>query len=186
MDKTAPDPLDPTLSGPQLAARLAQRRAEGGDAGDDGPGVALGVPGRPFAHMLCFSVYAAQLAFNRLYKHLLAPYGLTYPQYLVLVALSQAEDRTVGDLGEALFLESNTLTPLLKRMEAAGLVTRRRDAKDERVVRVALGPAGAEVVERVECVPLEVLSAIDRPLGELQEMKAGIDRLGDALRRSLG
>jgi DNA-binding MarR family transcriptional regulator len=68
--------------------------------------VAPGEPGKPFANMLCFSVYAAQLAFNRLYKQLLAPHGLTYLQYLVLVALAQAEDRTVGELGEVLFLGS--------------------------------------------------------------------------------
>jgi DNA-binding MarR family transcriptional regulator len=174
MDNPTPDPLEPTLSGPQVAALLAAH----------GQAVAPGVPGQPFANMLCFSVYAAQLAFNRLYKQLLAPHGLTYLQYLVLVALAQAQDRTVGELGDVLFLESNTLTPLLKRMEAAGLVVRRRDSQDERVVRVALAPAGAKVVGEVECVPLDVLGALDMPLGDLQQMKAAMDRLGAELRKT--
>jgi len=86
---------------------------------------------------LCFGVYSTGLAFNRLYKPLLDRYGLTYPQYLVMVALARRDDQTVGELGGQLFLESNTLTPLIKRLEAAALVTRQRDTKDERVVRVA-------------------------------------------------
>lgn len=171
--------IDPTLSGPALAAQLA----------DQGVPVSPGMPGKPFANMLCFSVYAAQLAFNRLYKQILAPHGLTYLQYLVLVALAQAdaqggqEQRTVGELGEALFLESNTLTPLLKRMEGAGLVERRRDTRDERVVRVGLTSAGAKLVETVECVPLDVLSAIDMPIGDLAQAKSVLDRLGNELRK---
>ena len=76
---------------------------------------------------LCFGVYSTGLAFNRLYKPLLDRYGLTYPQYLVMVALARRDDQTVGELGGQLFLESNTLTPLIKRLEAAGLVTRQRD-----------------------------------------------------------
>jgi DNA-binding MarR family transcriptional regulator len=144
------DPSDPSRRArdaglshrPDLAAHLAQT----------GERLAPGTAGRPFSNMLCFSVYAAQLAFNRLYKQILAPHGLTYLQYLVLVALAEAQergvDRTVGELGEALFLESNTLTPLLKRMEAAGLVARRRDPRDERVVRVTLAEAGAGLVRR--------------------------------------
>ena len=123
MQQTPSDPLDTALSGPQAAAQLAAQMAAGGAP------LVTGTADKPFANMLCFSVYAAQLAFNRLYKQLLAPHGLTYLQYLVLVALAQAEDRTVGELGDVLFLESNTLTPLLKRMEAAALVVRRRDAK---------------------------------------------------------
>lgn len=172
-DPTAlPDATDSALTGPALARQLAAA----------GTPAAPGEGDRPFANMLCFSVYAAQLAFNRLYKQLLAPHGLTYPQYLVLVALSQAGDRTVGELGEALFLESNTLTPLLKRMEAAGLVDRRRDPRDERVVRVALADKGRAVVADVACVPLDVLSALDMPVADLVQMKAAIDRLATTLR----
>src|SRR3978361_1043011 len=81
--------------------------------------------------MICLAIYAAGHAVNRVYKPLLDPLNLTYPQYLVMVALWEEDGRTVGGLGEKLALESNTLTPLLKRMEADGLVTRARDPQDE-------------------------------------------------------
>src|SRR5215475_2721324 len=97
---------------------------------------------------LCFAVYAANLAFNRVYKPLLDELNLTYPQYLVLVALYDEDDQTVGGLGEKLFLDSSTLTPLLKRMEAIGYVTRQRDREDERQVRVRLTPRGRSVREK--------------------------------------
>ncbi len=108
---------------------------------------------------LCFAVYSANLAFNRVYKPMLDALGLTYPQYLALVALWTRDDQTVGGLGEQLFLESNTLTPLLKRLEAEGLVTRRRDPKDERQVRVSLTAAGKALGERARCVPDQILQA---------------------------
>lgn len=167
---------DLSLTGPQLAQSLRER----------GERLSAGEGSQPFGQMLCFSVYAAQLAFNRLYKQLLAPHGLTYLQYLVLVALSQADDRTVSQLGEALFLESSTLTPLLKRMEAAGHVTRRRDGHDERVVRIALTPAGRVAAQAVDCVPLDVLEALDLPLADLEAMKRTIDRMSAAIRDDVG
>lgn len=97
---------------------------------------------------MCFAVYSTNLAFNRVYKPLFAKLGITYPQYLVLIALKEEGGQTVGQLGEKLFLESSTLTPLLKRMEASGYVTRRRDASDERQVRVALTDAGDGLFEK--------------------------------------
>ena len=95
---------------------------------------------------LCFAVYSASHAFNRVYKPLLDELGLTYPQYLVMVLLWEQDDQTVGSLGEKLFLESSTLTPLLKRLEALGYVKRTRDPVDERQVRVRLtdGPPPRE------------------------------------------
>ena len=92
----------------------------------------------PFDEMLCFDVYADNLAFGRIYKPLLDPLGLTYPQFLVLVQLWAEDDQPMSRLAQALQLESNTLTPMLKRMEAAGLVTRRRDPQDERQVILGL------------------------------------------------
>ena len=91
---------------------------------------------------LCFAVYAAAHAFNRFYKPLLVPLGLTYPQYLVLLVLWEADGQTVSGIGERLMLDSGTLTPLLKRLEAAGFVTRARSAHDERQVLVRLTDAG--------------------------------------------
>lgn len=100
---------------------------------------------------LCFAVYSTNLAFNRAYKPLFEGLGLTYPQYVALVALSEEDGQTVSQLGQKLFLESSTLTPLLKRLEASGYVTRRRDSEDERQVRVNLTPQGRSVFEKVFC-----------------------------------
>src|SRR5215475_9410748 len=95
--------------------------------------------------MLCFTVYSTAHAFNRAYKPLLDALGLTYPQYLAMFALWENDDLTVKDLGELLHLDSGTLTPLLKRLEAMGLVRRMRDTADERSVRISLTPAGLEM-----------------------------------------
>lgn len=103
------------------------------------------------ADFLCFAVYSTNLAFGRAYKQLFEELGITYPQYATLIALNEAGDQTVGELGDKLFLESSTLTPLLKRLEAAGYVTRRRDAEDERQVRVSLTPEGKAVFEKAFC-----------------------------------
>lgn len=96
----------------------------------------------PASDLLCFSVYATAHAFMRAYRPLLAPLGLTYPQYLVMVVLWERNARTVKEIGEALSLDSGTLTPLLKRLEAAGHVSRSRDESDERRVVVRLTPRG--------------------------------------------
>jgi DNA-binding MarR family transcriptional regulator len=97
---------------------------------------------------LCFAVYSVNLAINRVYKPLLEELGLTYPQYIVLVSLYDQDDQTVGGLGEKLFLDSSTLTPMLKRLEAMGHLTRRRNPDDEREVRLSLTPQGRSVRER--------------------------------------
>jgi len=97
---------------------------------------------------LCFAVYSANLPLHRLLKPLLDEVGLTYPQYLVLIALYDDDHQTVGGLGDKLFLDSSTLTPLLKRMEAMGYVVRQRDPQDERQVRIRLTPRGRSVREK--------------------------------------
>jgi DNA-binding MarR family transcriptional regulator len=99
---------------------------------------------------LCFAVYSANLAFGRAYRPILDKLGLTYTQYVTLVALSEEEEQTVGDLGDKLFLESNTLTPILKKLEQLGLVERRRDPADERQVRVNVTAAGRKLKQQVE------------------------------------
>jgi DNA-binding MarR family transcriptional regulator len=96
---------------------------------------------------LCFAVYSANLAFGRAYKQILEEVGLTYTQYIAMVALSEQGDLTVGALGEKLFLESNTLTPILKKLEQAGYISRIRDPADERQVRVSLTAAGQRLIE---------------------------------------
>jgi DNA-binding MarR family transcriptional regulator len=96
---------------------------------------------------LCFAIYSTNLAVNRLNKAVLDRLGLTYLQYIVLVALYEKDDRTVSGLGDQLYLDSSTLTPLLKKLEAMGHLTRQRDAEDERQVRIRLTPQGRSVRE---------------------------------------
>lgn len=134
---------------------------------------------------LCFGVYSTGLAFNRLYKPLLDRYGLTYPQYLVMVALARRDDQTVGELGGQLFLESNTLTPLIKRLEAAGLVTRQRDTKDERVVRVGLTQQGQSVAQDVStCVPADLMEAVGISIEEIAALNQSLVTLREKLQRA--
>ena len=104
--------------------------------------------GRKLSNFLCFAVYSANLAFGRAYKPILDAVGLTYTQYIVMVALSEEDEQTVSVLGEKLFLESNTLTPILKKLEQVGYIQRRRDPADERQVRVSLTPAGRKLLDK--------------------------------------
>jgi len=107
---------------------------------------AAGAP--PLSEFLCFAVYSANLAFSKVYRPMLDALGLTYTQYVTVVALSEEGDQTVGGLGEKLFLESNTLTPILKKLEAMGYVERARDPNNERQVRVNLTKSGKRLREK--------------------------------------
>jgi MarR family transcriptional regulator, organic hydroperoxide resistance regulator len=131
---------------------------------------------------LCFAVYSANHAFNRVYKPLLDTLGLTYPQYLVLVALWAEDGQTVGGLGDRLFLESNTLTPLIKRLEALGHVSRRRDPADERQVRVRLTEQGRVLQGKAAGVPSSILAASGLSEEALQRLQAEIAALRERLR----
>lgn len=110
-------------------------------------------------NQLCFALYSSSLAMTRLYKPLLEPLGLTYPQYLALLVLWETDGIGVGELGERLFLDSGTLTPLLKRLEAAGLVRRVRSSDDERRVLVHLTEQGRALRARARPVPRELAGA---------------------------
>ena len=131
--------------------------------------------------LLCFAVYTAGHGFNRVYKPLLDPLGLTYPQYIVMNALWEHDRQTVGELGEKLSLESNTLTPLLKRLEAQGRVRRLRDARDERQVRVELTDTGRALRKQTKDIPRCILEASGLTMEELKRLQAQIMRLSDAL-----
>ena len=131
---------------------------------------------------LCFAVYSAGLAFNRVYKPILDPLGLTYPQYLVMMALWEKDGQGVGELGELLFLESNTLTPLIKRLEAAGFVTRARDTEDERQVRVSLTGKGRELLKEASCIPGKLLEAAGMSVEQLGRLRGSVAGLRDKLR----
>lgn len=135
---------------------------------------------------LCFSLYSATHAMQRVYAPMLADLGITYPQYLALVALWQQDDQTVGALGEHLMLESSTLTPMLKRLEAAGLVSRARDLNDERQVRVRLTEAGWALRARAAAIPGCVLEAVGLSPKELIPLKQQLDALRERLERAAG
>ncbi len=131
--------------------------------------------------MLCFALYSASHAMTRLYRPLLAPLGLTYPQYLVLVSLWAQDGRSVRELGEELALESNTLTPLLKRMEESGLITRARSSEDERVVQVSLTEKGNALRSEAEKVTACVFEASGLSLDELGRLRNEVRALRDRI-----
>ena len=106
------------------------------------------------ADFLCFAVYSANLAFGKAYRPILDELGLTYTQYVTIIALWEEDDQTVSGLGEKLFLESNTLTPILKKLEAAGYLERKRDMANERQVRVSLTDSGRQLRERAFSIDL--------------------------------
>jgi len=133
---------------------------------------------------LCFAVYSTSLAMTRLYKPLLDELGVTYPQYLVMLALWERDGATVSELGERLSLDSGTLTPLLKRLEASAFVTRLRDATDERRVRITLTPAGRKLRQRAIHVPACMLAASDCSIDELVGLTRQLQGLRDRLKRA--
>ena len=134
------------------------------------------------SQMICFAIYSPNHAMQRVYAPLLADLGLTYPQYLVLLSLWQDEDQTVGALGRALQLESNTLTPLLKRMEVQGLVSRARDSSDERQVRVTLTEAGRGLQNRAEPLSACIFDRCALPMEQLAALRDAVTALRDQLR----
>ena len=131
---------------------------------------------------LCFPLYAATRAVTRAYGPLLRDFGLTYPQYLTLLALwDDDEPMTVGELGGRLRLDSGTLTPVLKRLEQAGLVTRRRDADDERRVLVAVTAAGRDLQDQVSDVPTRLVESLGLNATESRQLRRLLDGLLDRL-----
>lgn len=131
--------------------------------------------------MLCFAVYAAEHAFTRFYKPRLEALGLTYPQYLVFLVLWESDGLTVKALGDRLFLDSGTITPLLKRLEGRGLLRRQRDEEDERQVRIFLTPEGRALRAKALAVPLAVGKALGGEPGTADAMREGLKRLRDRL-----
>ncbi len=138
---------------------------------------------------LCFALYSASRAFTRAYQPLLEPLGLTYPQYLVMLVLWERDDVSVRELGERLHLDSGTLTPLLKRLEEAGTVRRRRDPEDERVVRIALTDAGRALQERAKTVPFELarcagFAPTEQGLKDLSALRDAINEVTKSIAKS--
>ncbi|RZA28543.1 MAG: MarR family transcriptional regulator [Lysobacteraceae bacterium] len=135
----------------------------------------------PLSEQLCFSLYGVSMAINRTYKPLLDPLGLTYPQYLVLSTLWETDGLTVSAIGTRLALESSTITPLVKRLEAAGFLTRQRGTQDERQVNVSLTAAGRDIQARTRCLAETLGQRSGMQLEELKALNQQVQRLRDAL-----
>lgn len=138
-------------------------------------------------NQICFAVYSTAHAFNRVYKPLLDRLGLTYPQYLVMLVLWERDGLSVKEIGERLYLDSGTLTPLLKRMEAAHLLKRTRSAADERQVLVALTAQGAALRDKAKAIiPPAILDATGCSLAELADLHGKLVRLREQLNAAAG
>jgi DNA-binding MarR family transcriptional regulator len=133
---------------------------------------------------LCFALYSTTHAMNKLYRRVLQRLGLTYPQYLVMMILWEGDGLTVSAIGERLFLDSATLTPLLKRLESMGLLARERSAEDERQVMVRLTKEGRMLKRAAAEVPDAVFCAAQCPPEELRAIKSALERLRANLLRS--
>ncbi|MBC7717662.1 MAG: MarR family transcriptional regulator [Pseudorhodobacter sp.] len=135
------------------------------------------VPALALDGQLCFALYSTSLAMTKLYKPALEPLGITYPQYLVLLALWEENAQSVSELGARLFLDSGTLTPLLKRMETSEWLTRTRDAQDERRVIIHLAPAGTSLRKRAQNVPIRLAKSTGCSAAEMNELTRCLQQL---------
>jgi len=133
---------------------------------------------------LCFALYSANLAMHKVYRQLLSKLEITYPQYLVMLVLWSQDDVTVSEIGEQLFLDSATLTPLLKRLESAGLLHRQRSRQDERQVVVTLTDEGRALRDKAESIPEAIQCATACDDQVMASLKAQLDELRDSLYRA--
>lgn len=128
-------------------------------------------------NQLCFALHSTTLALHKVYRKLLSGLGLTYPQYLVMMVLWEQDQLTLSDIGKRLYLDSATLTPLLKRLESAGLVSRVRAERDERQVIISLTEQGRELQRQALAVPQELVCAMACTPAELQRLKDELEIL---------
>jgi DNA-binding MarR family transcriptional regulator len=135
-------------------------------------------------NQLCFALYSASLAMTKTYKPFLDKLGLTYPQYLVMLVLWQQDDILVKTIGERLFLDSGTLTPLLKRLESVSLITRTRDEADERQVRINLTKEGRALKKKAQSIPHQMLCASGQTLQVLESLRSQLKAIRNDLARA--
>lgn len=136
-------------------------------------------------NQLCFALYSAQLAMGKVYRSFLEQLGVTYPQYLVLLLLWEGDGITVSDIGHRLFLDSATLTPLLKRMQKLGLIERHRSEADQRQVILSLTPAGRKLKEQANKIPGAVMCSTGCSPIEAEKLKASLEKLRQSLAGSV-
>ena len=136
-------------------------------------------------NQFCFALYSASHAMIKTYKPLLDRLGLTYPQYLVMLVLWEQDGVLVKDIGARLFLDSGTLTPLLKRLESGGLLERKRDPHDERQVRISLREAGRALRAAAQEIPAQVLCASGQPIDTLGRLRSELSTVRDELFKSM-
>jgi DNA-binding MarR family transcriptional regulator len=137
-------------------------------------------------NQLCFTLYATSMAINRTYKPMLDEMGITYPQYLVLSVLWEKDNQPVGVIADRLLLESSTLTPLLKRLEAAGMVERTRNPQDERQVLISLTDKGLALREQSICLAETMLETSGLSFGEIGALNEQMRSLRDSIVKALG
>lgn len=135
--------------------------------------------------MVCFAIYSTANALSRAYQPILSKLELTYPQFLVMIVLWEQDNRTVSEIGAKLNLDSGTLTPLLKRLEAAGHIARRRDPQDERQVRITLTDEGRALRIGAESIPEQVFCALGQPISNLQDLRAQLLDVRNNLKASI-
>ncbi|HCW3746584.1 TPA: MarR family transcriptional regulator [Acinetobacter baumannii] len=128
-------------------------------------------------NQLCFLIYSTNLALNQLYRKLLTPLGITYPQYLVMLVLWEKDEITVSEIGSKLFLESSTLTPILKKLEALQLLNRTRSKEDERQVIITLSEKGKKIKEQAVNIPTHILEASSCDTATLLGLKDQLTQL---------
>ena len=128
-------------------------------------------------NQLCFAVYSANLAFNQKYRQLLAPLGITYPQYLVMLVLWEQDRVTVSEIGKRLYLESSTLRPMLKKLEKSELITRQRSDQDERQVLIGLTKQGLALKQQAQMIPELIQQTSQCDLQTLIELKHQLEQL---------
>lgn len=132
---------------------------------------------------LCFSLYVLHREIMQQYRPILDEIGLTYPQYITLMALWEKDGLTVNQLGEQLKLDNGTLTPLLKRLEAKKLLTRTRSKSDERVVEISLTDEGRKLKEKATCVPSQILTALNLEIEEMHALKTLSDKVFEGTKK---
>jgi len=143
------------------------------------------IPTNALLHLdqqMCFALYSANLALHKVYRKLLGELDLTYPQYLVMLVLWQRDDVIVSEIGEKLFLDSATLTPLLKRLETAGLLVRNRAKSDERQVIITLTDAGKALKEKAKGIPEAIMCATECDIEEMSALKSQLESLRERLK----